>query len=97
MSHLDQQAQYQIVIEGSIDHSLADWCGPLTLAGGTSADGSSVTILSRIRADQAGLVGVIRYLHGLGIVLLSVERCLSPSAVTGEQAAVQSKTDSRDK
>jgi hypothetical protein len=32
------------------------------------------TTLSGIVTDQAGLLGLIRHLHGLGIVLLSVER-----------------------
>jgi hypothetical protein len=33
--------------------------------------------------DQAGIVGVIRHLHGLGIVLLAVER--SSGAATGAE------------
>jgi hypothetical protein len=31
-----------------------------------------VTTFSHIVMDQAGLVGLIRHLHGLGVVLLSV-------------------------
>ena len=41
-----------------------------------SADGSDqpTTTLSGDVADQAALVGLVRHLHGLGIVLLSVEQ-----------------------
>jgi hypothetical protein len=36
--------------------------------------GRVVTTLTGMAADQAELVGLIRHLHGLGIVLLSVEQ-----------------------
>jgi hypothetical protein len=75
MSHLDERTQYAITVEGTVDAALADWCGPLTLQPGRLPDGVSITILADIVADQAGLVGIIRHLHGLGIVLLFVERC----------------------
>jgi len=82
MSHLDERTRYTITVEGPIDPSLADWCGPLTIATAPGPDEGTVTTLSGINADQAGLVGIIRHLHGLGIVLLTVERCAPPEAVT---------------
>lgn len=78
MAHLDQPARYTITIEGSIDPTLAEWCGPLTISQGQLPDGTVVSQLADITADQAGLVGTIRHLHGLGVVLLCVERCASP-------------------
>jgi hypothetical protein len=75
MSHLDERTRYTIKVEGTIDPTLADWCGPLTLAPTQGPDGATITAISGIVADQAGLVGIIRHLHGLGIVLLTVERC----------------------
>lgn len=82
MSHLDERTRYTITVEGPIDPNLADWCGPLTIATAPGPDEGTVTTLSGINADQAGLVGIIRHLHGLGIVLLTVERCAPPEAVT---------------
>jgi hypothetical protein len=79
MSHLDETTRYAITVEGTLDDgfgpALADWCGPVTLTPAQSADGAPNTILSGIVADQAALVGLVRRLHGLGIVLLYVERC----------------------
>ena len=87
MSRLDENTHYTITVEGTIDASLADWCGPLTITRGQGPDGVTVSALSGIIADQAGLVGIIRHLHGLGVVLLTVERgepgerCALPRAV----------------
>ena len=78
MAYLDQQTHYTITIEGSIDPSLADWCGPLTITTAQGADGTQTTQLTGILADQAGIVGLIRHLHGLGVVLLCIERCTLP-------------------
>ena len=74
MTHPDPHAQYVIQIEGRIDESLAGWLGPVDIASVVEGSGRTVTTLSGIFTDQAGLVGLIRYLHGLGIGLLSVER-----------------------
>ncbi len=74
MSQLDRATNYRIRIEGLVDSSLAEWFGPVEIRGGTHADGRAITELAGTAADQAALVGLIRHLHGLGIVLLSVER-----------------------
>jgi hypothetical protein len=78
MSHLDEHTGYKIKVEGRVDASLVDWFGPMQIF---SADGDGqITILSTLDMDQAALVGLIRHLHGLGIVLLSIERIvLNPS------------------
>lgn len=74
MSHLDQPARYTILIEGSADPSLVDWCGPVTITTERAQDGAIITRLADIAVDQAGIVGIIRHLHGLGVVLLCIER-----------------------
>jgi hypothetical protein len=74
MAHPDPYAQYVIQIEGSIDESLAGWLGPVDIVRVVEDSGRTVTTLSGITTDQAGLVGFIRYLHGLGMGLLSIER-----------------------
>jgi hypothetical protein len=78
MAHLEERTEYTITIEGSADPSLADWCGPLSMESREMPDGTRVTVLSGISADQSGLVGILRHLHGLGIVLLYVERSTVP-------------------
>jgi len=40
--------------------------------------GNNTTLLS-VRSDQAGLIGLIRQLHGLGFTLLSIQR-LAPES-----------------
>lgn len=74
MSHLDEKAHYTIRIEGAIDDALAGWFGPVQIECRPSAHGQTITTLSGAVVDQAALVGLVRHLHGLGIVLLSVER-----------------------
>ena len=74
MSQLDQAVYYTIRIEGGIDDALAGWFGPMQIEPGDGVDGRQITTLSGEVADQAALVGLVRHLHGLGIVLLSVER-----------------------
>ncbi len=74
MPHLDQKAQYIVKTEGCIDAPLVDWFGPVEITSVVSDGGEAVTTLSGIVTDQAGLVGLIRHLHGLGLVLLSIER-----------------------
>ena len=80
MSQLGQAVYYTIRIEGSIDDALAGWFGPIQLEQSNSADGRQITTLAGEVADQAALVGLVRHLHGLGIVLLSIERtaCVGP-------------------
>ena len=78
MSHLEQAASYIITVEGCIDPDLAEWCGPLTITQEQLPGGALVSRLTGIETDQAGLVGIIRRLHGLGVVLLCVQRCAPP-------------------
>jgi hypothetical protein len=75
MSHLDENAGYKIKVEGSVDASLVDWFGPMQIVH-TEGDEWNTT-LSACNMDQAALVGLIRHLHGLGIVLLSIERIVT--------------------
>jgi hypothetical protein len=74
MSHLDETTHYSITVEGTIDATLADWCGPVMIIPSRTSEGVLTTTLRDIVADQAALVGLVRRLHGLGIVLLTVER-----------------------
>lgn len=74
MSQLDHVVPYTICIEGNIDATLVDWFGPVQISQCCHADGYAMTTLRGQVPDQAALVGLVRHLHGLGIVLLSIER-----------------------
>jgi hypothetical protein len=72
--NLNSQNKYEIKIYGQLDHSwlvgLADAKAPIDIM----TDDSELSTLSNIVMDQAGLVGLIRRLHGLGIVLISIRQ-----------------------
>ena len=69
---LNSQNRYEITIHGQPDESWLGWFGEAKAHTEIQADGSEVTTFSDIIMDQAGLVGLIRRLHGLGIVLISI-------------------------
>jgi hypothetical protein len=71
---LNATGSYEIKIHGQLDGSWLAWFGESAMFAESFPDGSQVTILTNIVMDQAGLVGLIRRLHGLGIVLLSIRR-----------------------
>jgi hypothetical protein len=75
MSHsisLNSQNRYEIKVCGQLDDSWLGWFGRATIYVETLADANQVTTFSDIVMDQAGLVGLVRQLHGHGIVLLSI-------------------------
>jgi len=69
---LNSQNTYEITVYGQPDDSWREWFGDTHIAVETLADGSQATTFSNVVMDQAGLVGLIRRLHGRGMVLLSV-------------------------
>jgi hypothetical protein len=71
---LNSQNRYEIKIHGQADDSWLGWFGEAEVRSETLADGVETTTFSNVVMDQAGLVGLIRRLHGLGIVLISVRQ-----------------------
>lgn len=61
---------YRIRIRGHIDEAELNARSPLHLVVEASDDHSTQVVLN---ADQAAVIGVLRHLHGLGFVLLSVD------------------------
>jgi len=74
---LNSQNNYEIKVYGQPDDSWLDWFGGAKAHIEISADNNEVTTISDVVMDQAGLVGLIRRLHGHGIVLISIQ-------ITGE-------------
>ena len=61
-------------IYGQLDDSWLGWFGEAKAHVETLVDHSQITTFSNVIMDQAGLVGLIRRLHGLGVVLVSVRQ-----------------------
>ena len=71
---LNSQNRYEIQVYGQVDDSWLDLFGTSKVHSEILADNGQVTTLSDLIMDQSALVGLIRRLHGLGIVLISIRR-----------------------
>lgn len=61
---------YRITIRGRVDEELVEaYCPAGTVL---TSDGDTAS-LANIRADQAGIVGLVRHLHNLGLTILALE------------------------
>lgn len=69
---VDHIAYYQIKVPGVIDKDWLDWNGGLTITIERDRAGTPISTLY-IRADQAGLHGLLRHLYSLGMPLISVQ------------------------
>lgn len=72
--NLNSQNVYEIMVRGDIDMCWLKGFGEVQVQKEiTSGTGNQLTPFKfQIITDQAGLVGLIRRMHGLGIVLLSI-------------------------
>lgn len=66
---MDDMRSYQIQIYGRVEEEEINATSPLRLAV-VRVEGDAT--LFTVRTDQSGLIGLVRYLHGLGFTLLSV-------------------------
>jgi hypothetical protein len=66
----DAATVYEIIIDGRLDSRWSEWFDGMVL----SAIGLSATRLRGALADQAALFGVLKKIHNLGLVLVSVKR-----------------------
>ncbi len=62
---------YHIEVRGQVDENTFNAMSPLQM---TVVREDTAATLFTICADQSGLIGLIRHLHGRGFVLLSVYR-----------------------
>ncbi|MCL7452526.1 MAG: hypothetical protein M8467_05715 [Anaerolineae bacterium] len=62
---------YEIEVRGQVDEGDLNAMSPLQM---TVVRVDTTATLFTIRADQSGLIGLMRHLHGRGLVLLSVSR-----------------------
>ncbi len=62
---------YRIEVQGQVDENDFNVAGPLRMK---VIRANPATTLLEIYADQSGLIGLLRYLHQQGFVLLTVYR-----------------------
>jgi hypothetical protein len=72
--NLDSENVYEITVRGEIDVSWLTGFGEVDIRSELIASGGHPSTLFTIITDQAGLVGLVRRLHGLGVVLVSVRQ-----------------------
>jgi hypothetical protein len=63
---------YQITIAGKLDRKWSDWFGDMAVSVATGPDGSPITTLSGVVADQATLRGILNKIWDLNLTLVSV-------------------------
>jgi hypothetical protein len=71
---LNSQNRYEISVYGQPDDSWLNLFGEAKQHVQMLEENTPVTTFSDLVMDQAGLVGLIRRLHGAGIVLLSIRQ-----------------------
>ena len=75
INHLlrSQSAKYQIKIQGRQIEGWADWMGDLEIVTERNSEGTTLTTLTGVVKDQAGLHGMLNYIRDLNIPLISVQ------------------------
>lgn len=71
MLTLDRPARYQVKVPGAIDRTWEKWAHGMSIEVKCESDGCPVTTLTGT-LDQAALHGLLRWLYGLGLPLISV-------------------------
>ena len=84
---MPDQHTYLILLRGSVDIDELNALTPLRMTQGWA---EATTTRVTVSSDQAGLIGLMRHLHGLGFQLLSI-KC---EADHQEHEDVEIKTDS---
>lgn len=76
--NLNSQNSYEIKVCGQLNHTWLESLGEVEIQAEHMDGFGIITMISNIHIDQAGLVGLIRKLHGLGILLISIQLGLPP-------------------
>ena len=73
-ANLNSKNVYEIAVQGDIDLSWLTGFGEVDVQPEVIAARGHHRTLFRIATDQAGLVGLLRRIHGLGMVLFSISQ-----------------------
>jgi len=63
---------YQITVAGKLDRKWSDWFGGMAVSVADAPDGTLITTLSGVVADQATLRGILNRVWDLNLTLISV-------------------------
>jgi hypothetical protein len=75
---VDEQAFYQIKVQGNLDERWSDWFSGLTVIVGAESETPPVTTLTG-SMDQATLRGILNKIWDLNLTLISVAPIKDPS------------------
>lgn len=70
----DHPGTYEIRVRGSIADNWSDWFEGMTIEHEADTEGIPITTLTGTVVDQAALIGILRRLHNLRLLLLSVNQ-----------------------
>jgi hypothetical protein len=68
---MQEMCTYRIKVQGQVDERELSTMSPLQIAE-TRTDTTATRFA--VHTDQSGLIGLIRYLHGQGFLVLSITR-----------------------
>lgn len=68
---MQEMCTYRIKVQGQVDERELSTMSPLQIAE-TRTDTTATCFA--VHTDQSGLIGLIRYLHGQGFLVLSITR-----------------------
>jgi hypothetical protein len=66
---MDERCTYQLEVRGHMDEQDLKATSPVQM---TAVRVDAVSMRFTVRTDQSGILGLIRYLHGRGLALLSL-------------------------
>ena len=75
---MNDMCTYHIQLRGQVDEGEINAMSPLQM---TVQRADTTATLFTVRTDQSGLIGLMRHLHGLGFVLVSVSRADTEESV----------------
>lgn len=70
----DQTDFYRVQVDGKIDERMQAWFEDLTISTETRTDGSTISTLVSLVADQAALHGLLNRIYTWGLLIISVTR-----------------------
>lgn len=84
----DDVCTYQIKIQGHMEEEDISRTSPVQF---TLEHGADTNTSIMLQSDQSGLIGLIRHLHGLGLVFLSIHSSLENLPDAGDQASADKR------
>lgn len=78
-------ARYQIVVDGLVEEGMSEFLAGMQIESTDRSDGSSITTLTGLIADQAELAGVVNSIYELHLSILSIEVLPEQTKEVGSQ------------